>query len=232
MKRTLSIFAVAVRQVIWKLLAIMLVLTLVQVLLVKQCLPQESFTAVVDAAQMKNVYLFAVAITTVLLCWQGMDRSGKLRYMLGRLAISEEKITLLWALGYLGCFFVLWGWEIGMVLISWRMYAGVHEAIGLELAVSAYCNSFLHSLFPMRAWFHWISMIVWNLTLALSAACFGYSQRRGKFPWRIAIVFLVGCLFLRVSIGNWYVEAFLLLYFVWEIVANVVLLRRKENEEA
>lgn len=232
MKRISSIFAVAVRQVIWKLLAVLLVLTIVQLLLVKQCLTQESFTAVVDAAQMKNGYLVAVAIATVLHCWQGMDRSGKLQYTLGRLAISEEKITLLWAMVYLGCFFVIWAWEIGMILLSWRMYAGVHEAVGLELAVTAYCNSFLHSLLPMHDWLRWLTMTVWNVTLAVSAACFGYSQRRGKLPWRIAIVFLAGRLLLRASIGSWGVDVLLLCYFAWEILDSVMRLRREENEEA
>lgn len=233
MKQRVSICAVAVRQVIWKLLTVVLCLTLCQLWFGAKHLAEQSFAAVVEQSGMDKLYWLAVAAVTVVLCWQGMDRTGKLRYTLGRLPVKEETITMLWAIIFLGCYILLWAWEISLTLVVWQMYCrwGGTETTGLELVVSTYCNGFLHSLLPMKDWLRWISCIVYYGTLALSAARFGYSQRRGTLSWGIVVVFFLQALFFELPMGYLELNVLALLCLGVVLYWNLAVLWRKQDEE-
>ena len=65
----------------------------------------------------------------------------------------------------------------------------------LGLLVECYVTPFLHGLLPMANAMRWIRTVVFFLTLAGSAAWFGYYQRQSAFRVQPAVILAAGLLF-------------------------------------
>lgn len=186
MRRFVSICTVAARQIVWKLLAIVLLLAGCEWAMFWSAVTSDSFYLMLQRAQIPLLYWLGLAALTIVVVRQGVDRQGKLTYTLSRLPDSEAKITTIWMAVYVAAYVILWAAQVGLVLLFWRRFLMLNPQITapkLALLVETYGGhngGWLHSLLPMDDWLRWLSMILWYLSLGSAAAQHGFLQRRDR----------------------------------------------------
>lgn len=160
-------------------------------------LPRDSgaaitFSSLLSQAGTGKVFFAALTAVTAVCTIQGCRFSGKNIYTLQRLPLGELRTTVLWAMVYLACYIVLWAGQLAAVYGLWRLYLRTFGSgnPGLELFVAFYSSSFLHTLLPLAEVSWWLAMAGYGVTLAWSAACFGFFQRRGRI--RAELLLLIG----------------------------------------
>lgn len=202
-KQIASTWMVASRALVGKLLVILAVMAAVQMgLFLVQLdeirnLPQDSgtemtFSSLLNRAGTDKLFFAALTAVTAICAMQGCRFSGKNIYTLQRLPLGELRTTILWSLVYLACYIILWAGQLAAVYGLWQMYVRTMGSgnPGLELFVAFYSSSFLHTLLPLAEVSRWLAMTGYGVTLAWSAACFGFFQRRGRI--RAELLLLIG----------------------------------------
>ena len=194
MKRIISIWMAAAREILRKLLLLLPVMAGVEYLLLLRGFEKAdfylaegygsiTFDFVLRETKIPLVYFLAMVAVVAICCLQGCRLSGKNVYTLQRLPLGEVPATLLWSMVHLSCFLILWAVQLVLMLWFWRLFAVRFGAVnpGLELFVACYTHPLLHGLLPLADTSRWIAIGIYLLTLAFSAGCFGFFQRRGKF---------------------------------------------------
>lgn len=215
MRRAGAICAVAARQIVWKLLVIVLAMAARELAIFWSAETSASFYQMTKGVQMSLVYRQAMLVLTVLLCWQGTDFRGKLGYTLARLPDSEAKLTTLWAAVHVAAYVILWAAQVGVVLVLWQLFltknpeiAAPRLALLIEFYGAGHVDGFLHSLLPMDDWLRWARVLLWYLSLGAATAQYGFVQRRdNRKPILALAVFAVGQMLLNLEIGQWALDA-------------------------
>ena len=204
MKRISTVWMAAAKNLWWKLLLIIVVLSAAEIGLYHWSVGEiqkmynafvvDSLPNIVEKAKLKLVFFAALAAVTACCCLQGSRFSGK-NYTLQRLPMAEWKITALWAVTHLACFVILWAAQVVLISALWSMYAArFHPAApGLDLLVSFYNNGFLHAMLPLADVTRWIYLVTYWLCMAFLTATFGFFQRRGRY--RISLLIMLACYF-------------------------------------
>ena len=194
MNKHLSVLALAARQTVGKVLALLAVMAAVETALFAWALSRgltrvimdnETCPAPVedlfDFGKISWAYRIALALLFVLLLLSGTElRGGKKGYTLRRLRISEEA-AVLWGGGYNAlCFLLLWAVQAGLALGFCLWYAGSLDPAyvsGQSAFLAFYRSGFLHGLLPLADVSRWARAFAFFLTLGLTTAMFGYYQR-------------------------------------------------------
>lgn len=241
MRRAATVWMAAARQIIWKLFLVIIVMAAAEIILIRQYIPAAevingvSFGRRLESAGLRHIYCGAVVALTLILCWQGMDRSGsRTKYTLQRLSVGEPAVTTLWAAFHVGCYVILWAVQILLVLFFWRRYQTWwigHEAPQLELFVEFYLDGFLHSLLPMADLYRWLRVGSFVLCIGTATAYYGFAQRRGKlFPAALPIA-VVNWVFFGQSIGYAGMDVFLFCVHLAMLSTHLLKIWRGEDEK-
>ncbi len=214
MKRSISICAVAARQLVWKLLVIVLVLAVCECALFWRAEASDSFYLMVQRAQIPLLYWLAVVAVTIASCRQGADRQGKLTYTLSRLPDGEARITTLWAAVYAAAYGIVWAAQVGVLLLLWRRFLVLNPQITapkLALLAETYGGGWLHSLLPMDNWLRWLAVLLWYVSLSAAAAQHGFLHRRGRSAPLVWALLAVGKPFANLPIGQCVLEGLMVI---------------------
>lgn len=237
MKRVCSVWMVAVRQILWKLLAVMTVMAAAELVLFRRTMPGLGFGSWLEASGAPLVFGLAFVAVTVILALQGCDFSGgRLRYTLQRLPLSEPGITTLWAMVHVGAYVLLWAVQIAVMLVCWSWYIKDqtgHTAPQMELLVACYGEGryhFLHGLFPLANGLRWLKTVTGILCLSVGTAHFGFRQRNGKLAFSLAVVAGLHWLTFRLPISDGSVDVMMVLVYLAFLTAYVVQLWRWDHE--
>ena len=183
MKRIWSVAMLATRQVVWKLLLILVVLSALELGVFWYNIPKGltllQFGALLDRAKFFWFLRAAIVALFVFQMYQGMDSRGRMNYTLRRLPMGERAVTTIWALCHAMTYWVLWAAQLAVVLVCWRLYC-MNIEIGprsLELFTQFYRNEFLHGLLPMQNYARGVTNFLMMLTLGFSAAYAGFRTR-------------------------------------------------------
>lgn len=209
MKRVSAVWMAAARTVVWKLLLILLLMATVEVGLFRRALQagapeyRGGFAYFIEEGHLWPPFGFGLAFLCVALCLQGCQFSGKPVYTLQRLPLSEETVTLLWAVVHVGCLVILWAWQLVVVWGLWLLYNRFGPSSGqtLELFVNAYESPTLHGLLPLGDASRHVRNIFWVLGLGFQTAAFGYFQRRGRVRVEGIVLLAVGTSFFRTGVA-------------------------------
>lgn len=238
MKRSISICAVAARQLVWKLLVIVLALAVCEVALFWRAAASDSFYLMLQRAKIPLLYWQAIAAVTIASCRQGADRQGKLTYTLSRLPDGEARITTLWAAVYAAAYVIVWAAQVGVLLLLWRRFLALNPQITapkLALLVETYGgrnnSGWLHTLLPMDDWLRWLAVLLWYLSLSAAAAQHGFLQRRSRSAPLVWVLLFVGQPFAYLSIAQCVLEALMAVGCAIAIVGCRSSVWRCENEE-
>ncbi len=200
MKKYLSVPALDVRITVYKIFAILLLMSIAQLAdfyltlqkLIKDFfengwlttegsrepgMPLLSFDRVLEECHMQVIFATALVATAGVLLWAAAGRcKGKSRQHLWQLCTPKSHNFLLFALYHVLCF----GMVIGMEIIT---IIGMHEmhqvmaascSVPQGLLMAFYRNRFLHGLYPMADWFRGVKLICFMLTWGLLTAYIGH----------------------------------------------------------
>ena len=205
MRKYGSVMALYARETLWRVLAVLAALCVVQagvyVALGLEALPL--YEAPVAGENIPLVMLTPISIVSraamLVICWwllrQGSD-SGSW-YTLRRLNVTEQQVWACQAVYNILLGLICWGVVTGLSfgLLGW--YLGqVPEAFrsGQSIFLLSYQLPELHGLLPLEDGWVWLRDIVWVLSLGTSLATGSWELRRGKHPlttYGVAAVILI-----------------------------------------
>lgn len=197
MRKHLSVLALAARQTMGKVLALLAVMAAAETALFAWAMSQ-GLTRVImdnetgpapvedlfDFGKIGWIYRIAMALLFTLLLLSGTElRGGKKGYTLRRLRISEAA-AVLWEGGYNAlCFLLLWAVQAALALGFCLWYAGTLDQAyvsGQSAFLAFYRSGFLHGLLPLADVSRWVRAFACLISLGLTTAMFGYYQRNGS----------------------------------------------------
>ena len=197
MNKHLSVLALAARQTMGKVLALLAVMAAAETALFAWAMSRGLTRAIMDDAtcpapvedlfdfgRISWTYRIALALLFTLLLLSGTElRGGKKGYTLQRLRISEEA-AVLWEGGYNTlCFLLLWAVQAALALGFCLWYAGTLDPAyvsGQSAFLAFYRSGFLHGLLPLADVSQWVRAFACLISLGLTTAMFGYYQRNGS----------------------------------------------------
>lgn len=219
MRQYFSAIAIAARSTIYKILAIMILMTTVEIAL---------FTAVVNKfpadypflleeviVQSKIPFIFAITFLALcaILCMFGLNGYGsQVKYTINRLSISEKTISMLWSVYNIFCFILLWAVQLITVFLLSKIYLNSINSSFYNthtVFLTFYNSDFLHSLLPLDEYSRYIRNIILILGLSLSCTCFSFKQRRGKKSFSFIVLAIITMMFFSQGIGNFSADLFL-----------------------
>lgn len=235
MKQYTSVMALAVRALLGKVLAVTAATAAIQ-LAIFRLIPEQSsdldfFYEIGWTAPLAALGLTAVL---VLLALHGGPLSGvRTSYTLRRLPVSEQTVTILWAVVYLGFLLLFWAAEVGVVLLQqhWTALLYPTQVPAFQRFSDNYSAPFFHGLLPLYDWPRHLCNAIWLIALAWSAAAFSYHHRRGRLPGGGILVLILGLLFFVVGETTSGTVVSLLFAFVMVLATLWSFFRLREEEE-
>ena len=187
MKKHSSVLMLLARSTIYRVLALLVLLAVIERVLFGRALPYGQFGE--DGlktcfSESYIVWAFGLyfLLLTALLCTTGCALGSRTGDTLRRLRISE-KAVFLWQCGYNACCYLLfWAVQVGLALYFCRMYTQtVPDSVTNQTVFLAFYRvPLLHSLLPLAHISRWVRNFLLLAGLSITAAGVPYAQRRGE----------------------------------------------------
>lgn len=199
MSRYLSVFALAVRGSLYKVLWILAAAAALETRLFLVSLRRGADSLEQAVEQSGAAYGMALAFlaVTVFLWRTGCEYGSRQGYTLRRLMVSETAVFAGQAVYNVLCYLAVWALQAGLTLLFCRLYvlnADPASVSGQTVFLAYYRSSFLHSLLPLEEYSVWIRNVCLVLGLGIGGAYFPFRQRRGELG--LAPVFLAAAVLL------------------------------------
>lgn len=194
-----GIWAMLARESIYKIVAVLAVMTGVQIGLfygrLKDLAAEELiFESVWNDVGATYVFLAAFCAVFGILLWTLGEHGSRDRYTLLRLPLTWRQILLLRLLYNVLCFTLLFAVQAGIILWMMRIYSTVAEAVTSQMVFLAFYRiPFLHNVLPMAEAGKWVRNLLMFLALSLEAAA-GY-RRKGYAPALMLAIVVVSWVF-------------------------------------
>ncbi len=191
MKKHLSVFALAVRGTLYKVLAICAAAALLQlglcVFFLKWGTAWEGIPTLLEqlidltfyGVVAKIAFIAVCAMLCVFSCDHSPSRSG---YTLRRLQIGERTAVFWFAVCNAGMLALFWASQLATALAVYLLCRWADPSVAAfpqTLLIAFYRNGYLHALLPLREVSLWVRNLSLLAALALCCAAFSYHQRRG-----------------------------------------------------
>ncbi len=185
MRKHISVFMLMVRSCVYKLLLVLLAMTVAEIAIFYLLPEKESrlLFDTMDSGGIFFVYLAAVALCAVIQLGVCTDSKSQTRYTLARLSVSEKTVMAWHWLSAAMCFLIVWAWQIILFYVFARWHQATANADMLShqsVYLATFRSVFLHSLLPLED----ISRFVRNIVMAISmggvCAAAAFKLRRGK----------------------------------------------------
>ncbi len=249
MRRHLSILMLMARKTIYKILLISAGLAAVQGFiffrLLNSSLPSADGGNMLQRLDLLMSGHRSIAITfgiafvliTGALVFTACDFKGKQSYTYQRLSVSQKGVFLLQALYNFGCYLILWGVQLIILVIMCMIYVKKQDPAAIDsqtLFLAFFRNRFMHNIMPLGDLPVFLRNILLALGLGFSSALFALRQRLGRFDIGILILSVMTLVFFNAfdlgdQTGNLLLGVASLILI---LVALNYLYRKDESDEA
>lgn len=205
MKKFLSVFSLYIRSSVYKLIAVIILMTAAQIVLFNKTLNSDYATAVTltgiesltDVSRVQIVFAAAFLAVTVFLILSGSEFGTKQGYTLRRLCVKEKSVLLCQATANTLLYAVLLISEILISYVLCMMYMKFAETPGIAekalisnqtVFLAYYRSNFLHALLPLDDILKHISNLVALLGMGFTSAVFPYFLRRKRVSLEVFIL--------------------------------------------
>lgn len=200
MKKYTSVFALFARSSIYKILAILILMTaaecywfsrnMSELILVMSVEPASGlrFEELISRSIFSTVFTVSFLLVCAVLCIRGSDFGAQESYTLRRLQISEKAVFAIQSIYSSLCFVLLVVWQVAVVLVLAAWYGREVSDIywNNQTLFLAFCRSdFLASLLPLSNVVRWVRNFFCVAALGISCAKFCWSRRRGSLSFEI-----------------------------------------------
>lgn len=196
MKKHLSVLMLAARGTIYKILALILVMGVLEVALFSIALGGTVLSLEQVTAQSGVPLVLGVCFVLIsaLLCLNGCEFSSRQGYTLRRLSVSERSVFFWQSVYNTMCFLLLWGAQLGITLALCGLYMSRVDppmSSGQTVFLAFYRSDFLHSLLPLEEWSLYARNIAFAIALGASSSALGIRQRYGHVRKDVSAVLLI-----------------------------------------
>lgn len=197
MRKHLSVFMLYARSSLFRVLLIFILMAVLELVLfyfaVERVMVSESIglERMINKSCVGLVMGAAFIAMSAQLSIMGCEYVSKQSYTLRRLSVSEGSVFAWQALFNTLMYLLLWGVQLGLVLIMCAYGVEKMGALASNQAtfLAFYRSQFLHSLLPLGEWTRYLRNIILIIALGLASALFSYNQRRKKLG--LAMIFML-----------------------------------------
>jgi hypothetical protein len=190
MRKYFSVFLVAVRSTMYKIMGILILMAAAETILfwiqlkgIESGIPL-SLEELVRISRISLVSGAAFLAVCCILSLVGYEMSGsRTRYTIQRLSVKEEAVVLLWALNSMIALCIFWAAQLGIVLLLSKIYIDFLEPVSFNrqtIFLAFHRSGFLHSLLPLEETSRVLRNVAMIFGLGIAAACFAQKQRQGQ----------------------------------------------------
>ena len=208
MKKHLSVFGLLARGSVYKILLVLLIMSLSQIGLFVYNFKKGNSTSIeylVDDSRFILIFFIAFVLITVFLCRTGSEYGSKCGYTLNRLSVSEQQIFLHQAVFNCLMYLLLLATQVALAFgVSAYYMANMPASSVSEQTVflAFWRNDLLHSILPLSDFVYWIRNVIIVAVMGAVTAEFPYKQRRGRFSVTTAVFSVFVTLFFVRGIGD------------------------------
>ena len=204
MKRVVSVFELLIRNTIYKILLVFLVLGGVEVFNFGNQLQEQfalqnppdatgvgggSLELIIQSSNQFGWYTVAFVAVTLILGFSTCNFGSVQGYTLKRLRISEWEVFWIQSIYNFLCYVLLVGMQLGLLLVMGYLYMTQEEtATNQTLFLAFYRNPFMHSILPMEEWSRTLINLCMHVSVSVAVATVPYFQRNKKFGWEAVVV--------------------------------------------
>lgn len=243
MRKNLSVFMLAARSSIYRITAILFIMTAAESVLLYYGLKtirdqQVSYTISEVVSHGKIPLIFGVTFLVICLCLAltGCEFSGsKLRYTVQRLSVREEVTVHWWTLYNAAVLFIFWTLQAAIVFgfsKIYMQYINPEYTSNMSIFIAFCDNEFLHSLLPVVETSRYIRNIVLVLTLAETIAVFSYRMRHDKKDLNMIVLIMLTFTGFKGAMGRFSADVCIIIVaLVLAGFSAADVLRRKADSE-
>lgn len=218
MKKYLSVFGLFARSSIFKILAVLLIMSIAEIAVFAFQFHEaltvyenrigsgiDRFESIIQDTFFCRCFGLAFIAITILLCLPGSEFSSKTGYTLRRLSIGEKQIFFCQAFYNIFVYLLLAALQLVICfgLGSYYVANAPEECVSNQtLFLAFYRSPFLHALLPLSDLILWIRNAFLAVALGFAAAEFPYKQRRKKYALSIIALAIFAVIFFSSTIGN------------------------------
>ena len=207
MRQDISVLMLVVRSSIYKILAVLGVLAVLQMGFFYLAADTVRLERVIEISYMEQIFYIGFFLISLILMWAEGEKGSQWEYTLCRLGISRERVFFLWSGYNVCCFFLLFAVEIllaigGGQLYLERMEVGNRSAQSLFLAF--WRNDFLHSLLPLTEGSRWVRNGLLLAVVGMGIAYLGSEEQwNRKLPLLWGNILMMGMFSDAAMNGKW-----------------------------
>jgi len=227
MKKKLSVFGLAARMSIYKVMVLLIVLAAAETLLFLRVDEKMDYIYFIEDAVKESYIFFAYIIGFVLLCLILMEspKFGKSHqeYSIHRFGLSPKDTVIWWGVYNASAIIIfnIFQLLIIMALCSWHMTNWNYSSGNQTMLLAFYRSAFLHELMPMDDWISWIKNIMVPAAAGIHIAYLGCIKRRDHGA---LIGLLLGFGYVFPSLAGNYTGNYSSLYAIAAIAISIVTL--------
>lgn len=244
-----SVFGLYARGSIFKVLGILLCMSVVQIVLFMKCyVPsagvgyQNPFVVAVTDCGIPKLFAVTFLFMTILLCMTGTEYSSKTGYTLRRLCVSERTTFFCQALYNMFAYSLFLATQIVVIFVLGMIFlkSEPENHVNIQAVFLAfYSDGFLHAILPLEDTFLWGRNLCWLIALGMTTAEFPYLQRRGnKFNLTLVFMVIMSVAFWKSSISlnvgmnkNAFITGFLSLLVIGIVLSLTVFTKEDSYED-
>ena len=241
MKRYISVLALDVKNTIWKVLGIMMFMSVVQLGYFYLFLQKEverwkeaempwgrrgtvtSFDWVITNSYISIFFIISAVLLWAVLIW-GCSEHGKVRskFTWHRLRMDRRNVFAVWAGYRVFLMMVMLVWQILLLVVMDGMYQEIWASgyAPQSLFLACYRNSFVHALIPLSDSFYMVRLVLCVLFWGIGTAYVGYmgfAAHRDGCTIVIAGMLYTLILFIIPLDLFWFKALYVTLIFIWTI---------------
>ena len=212
MKRHLSVFMLAARSSVYKVLLLICAMAAGEWALFSLALGRMTPDAplgleqVVAQSRISWVWTAALLALCAILSLTGCGLSGsRVSYTISRLSVGEKVLTVWWAAYNFLCLLALWAAQALTALALCLHYTALIDPAylsGQTIFLAFYRQSFLHSILPLADTTRLACVIVLFVCLGICAACFSFRVRRGYKGVAVVLLSIFGAATFSRNLGG------------------------------
>lgn len=239
MKRYVSVFEMLVRSSIYKVLAVLALMVIVEVIMLicawlqPIATMQPNIEEWVERSRIMIPFLAAYWLVTKVLSSSGTNTGSMQAYTLQRLRIPEKKLYLLQCIYNMFIYTLLWMTQLLLLFVATDIYMNYKTGVIITnqtVFLAFYRNAFMHSILPLEDIFGWSTLVFYIVMTGFLAANYARGQRNGKVIWALIVFIALAVVCFKRGLG---VEPFfpLMMVLLWSMYLLARALTNKGVQE-
>jgi hypothetical protein len=237
MKKRMSGAALALQQTFWPVMAVIVVWSVLQgwsflrsdVFWIQEY--YDSPMAFEDVLGNHRVAWFGKFSFLMIFSMTLVVPKNKATYTLQRLRISENELTLGWALIFSGYYLLSWAVQLGLTVGMFRVFSNTVNQEAMDYFLACYRSRYLHLLLPLGEPWGYVRNIVICLGWGAMGALVSRYSRHGRKPIMAIALIVMTLSFLPQEMASRTLDQWLCGLTVIMIVIQCLMIREVERNE-